>query len=171
MPTISRESGMENERVGLALTAFNGAESRQYTLRNSQTRRARPHLRSLSDDLPRASQRTGAETSLNFINRSRDEVELFWLSTEGERRSYGKLAAGESRDAPPLPDGSREDEGRTSQPSKRDFALTRKLVRVSAPRRGVRVLAIVSVRSSGNFRARLLPMASGVRRSRTPTWC
>lgn len=49
-------------------------------------------------ETPRASRRTGADTSLNFINHTRGEVELFWLSTEGERRSYGKLAAGESRE-------------------------------------------------------------------------
>lgn len=46
------------------------------------------------DDIPRASRRTGAETSLRFINRTAGEVELFWLSTEGERRSYGKIAPG-----------------------------------------------------------------------------
>ena len=50
------------------------------------------------DDIPRASRRTGNETSLTFINRTQGEVELFWLSTEGERRSYGKLAAGERRE-------------------------------------------------------------------------
>jgi dipeptidyl-peptidase 4 len=50
------------------------------------------------DDLPQSSRRTGNETSLTFINRTQGEVELFWLSTDGERRSYGKLAAGESRE-------------------------------------------------------------------------
>ena len=50
------------------------------------------------DDLPQSSRRTGDETSLTFINRTQGEVELFWLSTEGERRSYGKLPAGERRE-------------------------------------------------------------------------
>jgi len=50
------------------------------------------------DDVPKASRRTGAETSLNFVNRTRDEVELFWLDTGGERRSYGKLRPGEQRE-------------------------------------------------------------------------
>ena len=49
------------------------------------------------DDVPRASRRTGAETSITFVNRTRQEVELFWLSTDGERRSYGKLAPGDTR--------------------------------------------------------------------------
>jgi dipeptidyl-peptidase 4 len=55
-------------------------------------------LRGMSPDAaPRRSARTGEQTELTFINRTTDAVELFWLSTEGERRSYGKLRAGESR--------------------------------------------------------------------------
>ncbi len=50
------------------------------------------------DDVPRASRRTGPGTSITFINRTRDEVELFWLNTEGARQSYGKLAAGAQRE-------------------------------------------------------------------------
>jgi dipeptidyl aminopeptidase/acylaminoacyl peptidase len=50
------------------------------------------------DDIPRASRRTGSETSLNFLNRTEGEVELFWLDTGGERRSYGKLAPGAQRE-------------------------------------------------------------------------
>jgi dipeptidyl-peptidase-4 len=50
------------------------------------------------DDAPRASRRTGPETTLRFINRTAGEVELFWLSAEGERRSYGKLSPGASRE-------------------------------------------------------------------------
>jgi dipeptidyl aminopeptidase/acylaminoacyl peptidase len=49
-------------------------------------------------DAPRASTRTGPETSLKFMNRSSGEVELLWLDAEGERRSYGKLGAGEQRE-------------------------------------------------------------------------
>jgi dipeptidyl aminopeptidase/acylaminoacyl peptidase len=51
-----------------------------------------------ADDTPRRSSRTGEETSLNFINKLPNEVEIFWLSTDGERRSYGKLRAGEQRE-------------------------------------------------------------------------
>ena len=50
------------------------------------------------DDAPQASRRTGSDTSLTFINRTQGEVELFWLNTEGERQSYGKLAAGAQRE-------------------------------------------------------------------------
>jgi len=50
------------------------------------------------DDLPRASRRTGEETSLTFVNRTSGEVELFWLNADGERQSYGKLSAGAERE-------------------------------------------------------------------------
>jgi dienelactone hydrolase len=46
---------------------------------------------------PRASRRTGADTAITFVNRTQGEVEVFWLDTEGGRRSYGKLGAGEQR--------------------------------------------------------------------------
>lgn len=50
------------------------------------------------EDAPRASTRTGAETAVTFVNRTEEEVELYWLATNGERRSYGKLPAGEERE-------------------------------------------------------------------------
>lgn len=49
------------------------------------------------EDLPRASTETGVETEVRFINQTQHTVELFWLETGGGRSSYGKLAAGESR--------------------------------------------------------------------------
>ena len=49
-------------------------------------------------DAPAASRRTGPETSLSFHNRSAGRVELFWLDPDGNRRSYGTLGAGESRE-------------------------------------------------------------------------
>jgi dipeptidyl-peptidase 4 len=45
-------------------------------------------------DAPRASTRTGAETSLTFINKSPGVIELFWLDAQGQRRSYGKVPPG-----------------------------------------------------------------------------
>ena len=45
--------------------------------------------------IPRASTRTGGDTQINFVNRTTGEIELFWLSTEGERRNYAKVAAGQ----------------------------------------------------------------------------
>ncbi|MBN1126647.1 MAG: prolyl oligopeptidase family serine peptidase [Sedimentisphaerales bacterium] len=49
------------------------------------------------DIAPRASTRTGAETSLTFVNRTSGEVELFWLDAAGGKHSYGKLEPGEER--------------------------------------------------------------------------
>lgn len=37
------------------------------------------------------------ETWITFINRTAGAVELFWIPGEGERRSYGKLQAGEEK--------------------------------------------------------------------------
>src|SRR5256885_1470645 len=51
-----------------------------------------------AQDAPGASARTGPETSLTFINRTPNEVELFWLDADGEQHSYGKLNAGEQRE-------------------------------------------------------------------------
>lgn len=60
---------------------------------------AGPSLADLApDDGPRASVRNGPETSLTFTNETDEEVELFWLDAEGQRRSYGKLAAGARRE-------------------------------------------------------------------------
>ncbi|MGQ9592704.1 MAG: prolyl oligopeptidase family serine peptidase, partial [Planctomycetota bacterium] len=42
--------------------------------------------------------RTGRETSVVFSNRAGEEVELFWIDPEGERRSYGPVGAGEERE-------------------------------------------------------------------------
>ena len=48
-------------------------------------------------DAPRASRRTGAETDITFVNKTTNEVEVFWLSTEGQRVSYGRVATGEQK--------------------------------------------------------------------------
>ncbi len=51
-----------------------------------------------TESVPRASTRTGAETSVTFHNLSDMEVELFWLDAAGNRQSYGKLAPGARRE-------------------------------------------------------------------------
>jgi dipeptidyl-peptidase 4 len=51
----------------------------------------------LREHAPRASRRTGPETSILFFNRTEQVVELFWLDGEGNPRSYGKLSPGERR--------------------------------------------------------------------------
>lgn len=48
-------------------------------------------------DAPRSSSRNGPETEIYFVNKTKHDVELFWLESNGSRRSYGKLAAGAER--------------------------------------------------------------------------
>lgn len=50
-----------------------------------------------STPAPARTARTGEETYVTFVNRTQGSVELFWLDTGGERRSYGTLAAGGER--------------------------------------------------------------------------
>ena len=47
---------------------------------------------------PRASRRTGEDTTLTFINRTTGRVRIFWLDTEGQRQGYGELEAGQTRE-------------------------------------------------------------------------
>ena len=53
-------------------------------------------LRSLP--APHASLRTGDETSLNLINRTTNEVEVFWIDPSDVRQPYGSIAAGGERE-------------------------------------------------------------------------
>ncbi len=48
----------------------------------------------LPQDAPKAMGRAGQRSILTFINRSEQEVELFWLDTSGNRISYGKVKPG-----------------------------------------------------------------------------
>jgi dipeptidyl-peptidase 4 len=50
------------------------------------------------ENVPRASIRTGPETALTFVNRTEGAIRLFWLDTNGRRKSYGTLAAGVERE-------------------------------------------------------------------------
>ena len=42
-------------------------------------------------DGPRPSRRTGEETSLKFVNRTQEEIQIVWLDTEGGRKEYARL--------------------------------------------------------------------------------
>jgi dipeptidyl aminopeptidase/acylaminoacyl peptidase len=53
-------------------------------------------LRSLP--APHPSLRTGDETSLNLINRTTNEVEVFWIDPSGDRQPYGSIAANGERE-------------------------------------------------------------------------
>ncbi|MFM1769378.1 MAG: hypothetical protein RJA22_1907 [Verrucomicrobiota bacterium] len=46
---------------------------------------------------PRASRRTGPESALTFVNRTANDVELFWVNPDGQRVSYGRLSANQER--------------------------------------------------------------------------
>jgi len=46
----------------------------------------------------RASRNGGGETSVRFVNRTDERLQLFWIDTEGRRRAYGKIGAGAQRD-------------------------------------------------------------------------
>ena len=45
-------------------------------------------------DGPRASRRTGTETSITFVNQTKDDVDLFWLDSTGEQKPYGSVRPG-----------------------------------------------------------------------------
>jgi dipeptidyl aminopeptidase/acylaminoacyl peptidase len=47
---------------------------------------------------PRPSLRTGDETSLHFVNRTTNDVKLFWMDPAGNRQSYGVIPAGGERE-------------------------------------------------------------------------
>jgi dipeptidyl-peptidase 4 len=46
---------------------------------------------------PRPSQRTGAETSISFVNQLQETVALFWIGQDGQRQAYGTLSPGARR--------------------------------------------------------------------------
>jgi len=58
--------------------------------------KAAPKLTALGG-ADRASRSTGGRVNITFANQSGGEVELFWLDTQGNRKSYGKLAANAQR--------------------------------------------------------------------------
>ncbi len=46
----------------------------------------------------RRSRRTGAETQVEFVNRTDQELQLSWIDSSGEQRSYGAIAPGKGRE-------------------------------------------------------------------------
>jgi dipeptidyl aminopeptidase/acylaminoacyl peptidase len=50
-----------------------------------------------SDRIPRRSRTTGDETEITFVNQTQEDVELFWLDTEGARQAYGRIRPGQER--------------------------------------------------------------------------
>jgi len=50
-----------------------------------------------SQRIPKRSRNTGEETEITFINRTSEDVELYWLDDQGARRPYGRLRPGAER--------------------------------------------------------------------------
>jgi len=50
-------------------------------------------------DRPRPSRRTGEATSIAFQNRTRDTIEVYWMTMEGERRHYASIRPGDTWDS------------------------------------------------------------------------
>ena len=48
--------------------------------------------------VPRRSGNNGPETNVTFENKTAGEVEIFWLNSDGEAISYGKIASGATRE-------------------------------------------------------------------------
>jgi dipeptidyl aminopeptidase/acylaminoacyl peptidase len=48
------------------------------------------------EEAPKGSMRDGEPTSIIVENATGGEIEAFWIADDGERRSYGKVAAGET---------------------------------------------------------------------------
>jgi dipeptidyl aminopeptidase/acylaminoacyl peptidase len=69
-------------------------ELRENTVTNDNTATANLE----GPDAPRASTRTGEETTLSLANRTSGDVRVFWLDSNGERQTYGTLRPGETRD-------------------------------------------------------------------------
>ena len=95
-------SSLDFERGGGALLFRAGQRAWRYDLKSQALKEQPEPAPSPSgialEDAPRASRRTGEETTLTFINRTAGEVKLFWLDSDGHRQSYGTLGPGQTRD-------------------------------------------------------------------------
>ena len=69
----------------------------RYELTPNTNRSKRPVAGFPPNRGPRSSRRTGEETEITFVNKTKSKVELFWLSTDGEHRGYGMLEPGARR--------------------------------------------------------------------------
>jgi hypothetical protein len=57
-----------------------------------------PRLRLRPISQPHPSAKNGARTHVTFVNRTGNEVKLFWIDTEGRRKPYGSIAPGGRRE-------------------------------------------------------------------------
>ena len=89
-----REVDFRIERRVVALRS--GKVRRFAELSPAERPKPSPRAKKPPEEL-RASVNTGAETDITFINRTKGEVELFWIDSSGKRISYGKIPAGQER--------------------------------------------------------------------------
>ena len=70
-----------------------------YDIHEEPNRAPKPENRSAyaAGDIPRRRPRSGAEVEVTLVNRTAQAVELFWIEAEGSERSYGMIAAGQTR--------------------------------------------------------------------------
>jgi dipeptidyl aminopeptidase/acylaminoacyl peptidase len=82
-----------------SLLFSSGGKWWQYDLASyalSETNRSDRSTASLrSGGRPRPTRRTGEETSITFVNRTKDDVVTYWMAEDGERRRYATIKAGE----------------------------------------------------------------------------
>ncbi|MCP4613490.1 MAG: prolyl oligopeptidase family serine peptidase [Planctomycetes bacterium] len=104
---LSKASGKEIEADRLPIDNLGFSESGPEVLFRSQSKRWKCDLQNyeiqeVSQDgqeitslepLGRisASARTGSETSITFINRTKNDVKVYWLDSEGQRRHYATI--------------------------------------------------------------------------------
>jgi dipeptidyl-peptidase 4 len=66
----------------------------RYSLRESKVAPASgPSL--TAGRTPRPSRTTGAETAITFVNRTKQDVEVYWIDPDGQRKRYATVKAGE----------------------------------------------------------------------------
>ena len=99
---------IEADRLPIEPVEFTGSESfafeargkrwrcdlRAYELREEKGE-TKPQASLPLETSPRASKRTGNETSMLFINHTKADADLFWMDSDGERRPYGTIHPGE----------------------------------------------------------------------------
>ena len=111
--SLAKTTGERMHADGLPLSGLDFSETNFFTFTaNGKTWRCNLENYSLApktnssavDDAvrrlpaPRPSLRTGDETSLHFINRTTNDVNLFWMDPSGDRQHYGVIPANGERE-------------------------------------------------------------------------
>jgi len=100
LPITEFSPSADEQKVSIRVgTRWWECDLKTYKLRKLSTDKPRGRAEKLRPVAggPRASRRGSRDTEVTFINATRGKVEIVWLDTRGRRRSYGKLAAGATR--------------------------------------------------------------------------